>query len=158
MRFERAKQTDKEEMLALYALCRQSEGCTWEDDYPGEVQFDGDVACGALYVLRKNGCIVAAMSAGFPNDIAHFAFWGGYPNACEMARVAVHPDYRGRGFGSALLKMVFAVQKGRGYDCMQLLVSPGNASARRLYERNGFVYCGFAVKYHQNWLCMERKL
>ena len=157
MRFECAKRTDKEEVLALYALCRQCEGCTWADDYPGETQFETDMACRALYVLRKDGCIVAAMSAGFPNDIRQYAMWSDCENPCELARVAVHPDHQGEGFGSLLLKLVMAARRGKGHDCMQLLVSRENPSARRLYERNGFVYRGFAKRYQQNWLCMERK-
>ena len=157
MRFERAGEKDRQEIFALYALCRQCDGCTWDDDYPGEMQFSGDVARNALYVLRENGRIVAAMSAGFENEHDHFSMWQTSHRPGEISRVAVHPDYQGRRLGSRLMKMTLASLRGKGYDAARLLVSPGNPSARRLYERNGFVYRGFARCYGQIWLCMERK-
>ncbi len=158
MRFEKAARGDLEELLRLYALCKQCDGCTWPEDYPDEERILEDIDLGALYILREKGKIVAAMSAGFENEIMHFSMWSDYKNPGEIARVAVHPDYQGHGLGSKLMKMTLALLRAKGYDAAQLLVSPGNPPARRLYERNGFAYRGFARMYGCVWLCMERKL
>lgn len=157
MRFEKATRSDRDEVLALYALCRQCPGCTWPEDYPNETTADSDIALGALYILREGGRICAAMSAGFENEHDHFSMWSETCHPGEISRVAVHPDYQGRRLGSRLMKMTLASLHGRGYDAARLLVSPGNSAARRLYERNGFAYRGFARCYGQIWLCMERK-
>ena len=157
MRFEKATQADRAEVLSLYARCRRCPGCTWTEDYPNEATVDSDVAQGALYVLREGGRICAAMSAGYENEHEHFPVWSECHRPGEISRVAVHSDYQGRRLGSRLMKMTLASLHGKGYGGARLLVSPGNPSARRLYERNGFVYRGFARCYGQIWLCMERK-
>lgn len=158
MRFERANAQDREEIFALYALCKQCDGCTWDEYYPGEGNFREDVAHGALYVLRSRGKILAAMSGGFPCEMQDFAMWDTCCKPCEVARVAVHPACQGRGLGGKMMKLTMAALRGQGHDAVRLTVSPGNAAARHLYEKSGFAYRGFARRYGQIWLCMERKL
>lgn len=157
MRFEKATRADRVEVLSLYARCRECPGCTWPEDYPNEITVDSDIALGALNILREKGRIAAAMSAGFENEHDHFPMWSASGRPGEISRVAVHPDFQGRRLGSRLMQMTLASLRGKGYDAAHLLVSPGNPSARRLYERNGFVYRGYARCYGQIWLCMERK-
>lgn len=158
MRFERTSAADHDEIFALYALCKQCDGCTWDEYYPGEGNFTEDVTHNALYVLRSGGRIVAAMSAGFPCEMADFKLWSGSDSPCEIARVAVHPDCQRRGLGGKLMRLTLAVMRGKRHDAARMTVSPGNPAARRLYEKSGFAYCGFARRYGQTWLCMERKL
>ena len=50
--------------------------------------------------------------------------------------MALLPEYRGRGMGTALLKQLLAELKGE-YPAISLSVSPNNP-AQRLYERLGF--------------------
>jgi ribosomal protein S18 acetylase RimI-like enzyme len=52
--------------------------------------------------------------------------------------VAVHPDHRGRGIGTALFAEAEKVGRKRGCCKMTLEVLEGNESARRLYEQIGF--------------------
>lgn len=49
--------------------------------------------------------------------------------------LAVHPQFRGRGIGSALLRRA---EDGAGNTAMSIIVSDGNPGARRLYERHGY--------------------
>lgn len=52
--------------------------------------------------------------------------------------VAVHPDFRGRGIGSALFMEAEAVARKRGCCKLTLEVLEGNEGAKRLYHRLGF--------------------
>jgi len=52
--------------------------------------------------------------------------------------LASYPDYRGRGFGSALLGIADKLARSSGRNGLSLIVSDANAGARRLYERHGF--------------------
>jgi ribosomal protein S18 acetylase RimI-like enzyme len=56
-----------------------------------------------------------------------------------MDGLAVHPDMRGRGVGSALLDAVIAFARERGLATVRLDVVDTNPDARRLYERKHFV-------------------
>lgn len=158
MQFMRVTADDHDEIFALYALCKQCEGCTWDEYYPGEGNFREDIAHRALYVLKSRGKIVAAMSGGFPCEMQEFAMWDVCRKPAEIARVAVHPDYQGKGLGGKIMRLTLAALCGKGHDSVRLTVSPGNAAARHLYEKSGFAYRGFARRYGQIWLCMERKL
>ena len=52
--------------------------------------------------------------------------------------LVVHPDYRRRGLGAALLRHVFRHFQGRGLDRVTLKTdSPNTSQAWRLYERLG---------------------
>ncbi len=52
--------------------------------------------------------------------------------------IAVHPDRRGDGVGSALLRRSIAVLAARGSDTIKLEVRRSNDGAKRLYRSFGF--------------------
>jgi ribosomal protein S18 acetylase RimI-like enzyme len=56
----------------------------------------------------------------------------------HLSQLAVDPDVRGRGLGHALLAATCASAQRAGCRRLTLLVSSGNAAARRLYARAGF--------------------
>lgn len=53
--------------------------------------------------------------------------------------LVVHPDFRRRGIGDALLRTAQATLRSRGHEWLALKVHAGNAGARRLYEQAGFI-------------------
>lgn len=56
-----------------------------------------------------------------------------------LENVVTHPDFRGRGHGSAVVNA--ALKQAWGADCHQVLLQSGRADpgVRRFYERAGFV-------------------
>lgn len=79
-------------------------------------------------------CFVARATDGV---IAGFALcWTG----SFVKDIVVHPDYRRRGVGKALLLAAAAMLKARGNAKVGLKVEAGNPyGAQRLYEQLGFV-------------------
>ena len=55
-----------------------------------------------------------------------------------ILRVAVHPDYQGRGIATQLLRQSFQELKKKDLDEVELDVDIVKAGARRLYEKMGF--------------------
>jgi ribosomal protein S18 acetylase RimI-like enzyme len=74
-----------------------------------------------------------------------------------IATVAVLPDYRGRGIGSALLQ---ACEDKIPLKRIRLCVRVSNDTAIRLYERRGYARVGEWSRYYQDGesaLVMEKK-
>jgi GNAT superfamily N-acetyltransferase len=59
--------------------------------------------------------------------------------ACEIKKMFVAPDARGRGVARALLVELERLAGDRGYAIARLDTGPRQARARRMYERAGYV-------------------
>ncbi|MFQ6006807.1 MAG: GNAT family N-acetyltransferase [Woeseia sp.] len=60
------------------------------------------------------------------------------PGELLMDGIAVHPDYRGCGIGTELLRRIVSCASENSYTTVRLDVVDTNAAARRLYEQFGF--------------------
>jgi ribosomal protein S18 acetylase RimI-like enzyme len=60
------------------------------------------------------------------------------PGSWYVNIFGVFPEYRGRGFGTRLLRRAEELAAATGTRRMSLIVDSGNAAARRLYERTGY--------------------
>jgi [ribosomal protein S18]-alanine N-acetyltransferase len=90
-----------------------------------------------LYVLRTSAQKVAGYCAAwFVLDEIH------------VNNIAVRPELRGRGFGSALLAHVLEEGRRAGAHRATLEVRRSNDEARRLYERFGFRVAGVRRDYY----------
>jgi ribosomal-protein-alanine N-acetyltransferase len=70
--------------------------------------------------------------------LAGFAIVGAGSIAGYLQRVAVHPDFSGRGFGRSLVRAANQWAKRRGARSMMLNTQPDNEPAARLYVSEGF--------------------
>ncbi|MEW5762805.1 MAG: ribosomal protein S18-alanine N-acetyltransferase [Bacillota bacterium] len=68
----------------------------------------------------------------------------------HVTNVAVHPAYRGRHIGRALMLELIRRARARGATRMTLEVRPSNTVARNLYKSLGFVEKGVRKKYYQD--------
>jgi ribosomal protein S18 acetylase RimI-like enzyme len=76
-------------------------------------------------------CFVAQDASGRPIGVAHC--W----TSAFVKDLAVHPDWRRRGLGRALLLHAFGVFSVRGAGAVDLKVEAGNAAAIALYKSLG---------------------
>lgn len=89
----------------------------------------------ALVALDHDGCRVGAawyrlMSPEDPG-------YGFVDAATPEVGIAVVPETRGRGVGTALLRALMEAARSRGFDALSLSVEQGNPAVR-LYEQHGF--------------------
>ena len=66
----------------------------------------------------------------------------------ELLLIAVHPEFRGRGYGKALLQRFCDAARGRGAARLLLEMRSGNP-AERLYRSAGFEQVGLRPNYYR---------
>jgi ribosomal-protein-alanine N-acetyltransferase len=80
----------------------------------------------------------------------------------HITTIAVHPDYRSRGYGRMLMATLIEYSKEHHADTMILEVRVSNSSAIRLYSSMGFKRIGIRKNYyietHEDAIVMLRHL
>ena len=98
---------------------------SWTPDDASIVAVAGDAVIGSLGITREEHPVTR-----------HVASIG----------MMVHPDWRGRGVGSALMAKSLQWAQEMGVEKVALSVYPDNDAARALYRKFGFVEEGRRVK------------
>ena len=119
---------------------------------PGPLPVAPDNMRATLAVLRRDPGRGRAVVLDIDGQVSGYAlligFWsnelGG--EICEVDELFVAPGHRNRGYGSSLFT---SIAQGALWTlpiaAIVLGVTPGNAAARRLYERLGFAAAGTAM-------------
>ena len=144
----KASAGDKDEVLALYRAQIGREFCPWNEDYPSEDEIDLDLSRDALFVLKTDGQIKAAISLEEDEDVDSLECWStDLKPSGSIARVAVIPDEQSKG-----------ELKRRGYKGIHFLVNKHNVKAIRSYAVFGFDVVGDCHMFEQDFLCYEKRL
>jgi [ribosomal protein S18]-alanine N-acetyltransferase len=81
--------------------------------------------------------------------LGYLCFWT-IREEMQLLDLAVHPRYRARGHGSFLLTKMADLAFSRGICRIWLEVRVSGSTARRLYEKFGFVESGRRTNYYTN--------
>lgn len=68
----------------------------------------------------------------------------------HITNIAIHPDFRGRGYGNDIVHSLIQMAKKEDVLKMTLEVRESNVVAQKLYRKYGFVACGVRYKYYQD--------
>lgn len=68
----------------------------------------------------------------------------------HITNIAVHPEYRGNGFGDKIVEDLILSAKGKGVISMTLEVRVSNISAISLYRKHGFEEVAIRKGYYQD--------
>lgn len=106
------------------------------DDYLERLMLDADRGDAGLAVARSADAAVVGTAQWTRSGYSTRKVLG------ELDRVAVAPEWRGRGAGRALIDAIAADARAAGVEVLTLEVRGNNHGALALYERNGFRYAG----------------
>lgn len=144
---------DIPEIVHVYHSLVGTPGCAWDMEYPSIETAQSDISSKSLYILKRNGEIVAVASAGEFDELGHLQWTP--KNPCELARIGVLPTMQRQGIGTIILHEVIRTAREKGFDGIRMLVSKTNLAALALYDKNGFAKCGEVVMYDIDFFCYE---
>ncbi len=154
-----ATEADRAEILALYHAQIGREFCPWTEHYPSDEEITFDLSRDALFVMREDDRIIAAVSMEEDPQVDALPCWtpelqpGG-----EIARVAVHPDFQNQGIARQMVQFGLDRLKERGFKSFHGIVNRMNEKALRSYAVFGFRNVGECEMYDQPFYCFEKEL
>ena len=154
-----AKESDREEILALYRIQLGRPFCAWDEDYPGDHEITFDLSRNALYVLKRDGRIIAAISLEEDETVEALDCWDpALAPGGELARLCVHPDFQNEGIARRMMQYGLEELKRRGFQSVHFLVNKYNEKAIRSYAAFDYNVAGECYLYDQEFLCYEKRL
>ena len=154
-----ASDGDREQIMKLYKEQIGREFCAWDEDYPSAETIDFDLSRDALFVLKENDEVIAAISIEIDEDVDGLECWDRklFPGG-ELARLAVTPSMQGKGIARMMMKHGLKALKDREYKSIHFLVNKHNIPAIKSYAKFGFNVVGECHMYDQDFLCYEKEL
>ena len=127
----------KEDIAQIVEIEKLCFAMPWSEESIRKDVTENVVACW-LVMDDGEGKILAYAAMWFVLDEAH------------VCNVAVHPDYRGRGFGKAIFGALVETAKKNSMSLMELEVRRSNTVAQNLYHSFGFIDVGYRKRYYED--------
>lgn len=160
MNFTQASKKDKSEILALYRSLAGTEFCAWTEEYPGEIDIEGDLSRDGLFCLKdEKGEIAGVISIDQDENVERLTCWSKelQPSA-ELSRIGVRVENQNQGIARKLLQHAMEELRRRGKRSVHLLVCKTNKKAIRSYEKLNFEVVGECQMFGEDWWCYEKVL
>jgi len=135
LKLDSARQSDLPELIGLLEILFTQEAELSPDADKQRLALElilADPARARIYVARAGVKVVAMAALHFTVSTAE----GG--KSAWLEDCVVHPDYRRRGIGAALLSHALEQARALGATRVTLLTDGDNARAQALYKRLGF--------------------
>ena len=112
----------------------------WNDYYPNKEAFSTDLKRNELFVLEAEqeliGCITIST---FMDDVYKPVSWlTPNKNNIYIHRLAVHPNYQGKGYAQQLMDYAEAYAKRNKYTSIRLDTFSQNPRNQKFYELRGY--------------------
>jgi len=122
------------------AICEIEKLCfamPWSEESILHDVKENPVACW-LVLDDGAGRVIAYAGMWFVLDEAH------------VCNIAVHPDFRGRGYGRTILQALIDTARKNLMSLMELEVRRSNIVAQNLYHSFGFIDVGYRKRYYED--------
>jgi ribosomal protein S18 acetylase RimI-like enzyme len=143
-------------------LMRASGNLQWDGLYPNPEVFAQDVQLSQLWVAEIDETL-AGMAAITTDQSPEYAQvgWDIHELAIVVHRIAVDPDFAGRGLAVALMQQAETVARERGIAKLRVDTNTQNQVTQRLFPKLGYTFAGeitLDFRPGLNFLCYEKRL
>ncbi|MCB0703714.1 MAG: GNAT family N-acetyltransferase [Saprospiraceae bacterium] len=137
--------TDIDSLIELYGLVTnqlQLMGLRqWHKDYPGQEIILADLHSGNLFLVEqeKRAIGVVVLDDNQHPQYADIDWKFKSGRVLVIHRLAVHPDFSGKGIAQALCRFCESVAKQEGYEHIRLDAYRGNIRSNIFYQKMGYL-------------------
>ena len=167
IRIRRATLEDFDSILGIIHECKHemiAKGQQqWPDHHPSrEAVFEG-ISSGQHFVAVVMEKVLGGILLNHSCDEQYRSVGWRFPDPCPMIahRLAVSPQYGGRGVGTRLMLFAEEFARSRGSLSIRLDTYGGNSRSRRFYDKLGFLEAGAIQMPHYmpgDYICYEKSV
>ena len=145
MRIRAAKIQDIPEIMEVTRACARyliNIGILqWNDQYPTEAAFTQDISRQELYVLLDQDRIIGmiAITTLMDEEYKAVEWLTKNKNSIYIHRLAIHPDYQGKGNAQTLMDYAEKHAANFGFESVRLDTFSKNIRNQHFYEQRGYV-------------------
>lgn len=158
MQIRKAKPAEAEIIRDLYHSVIGQPFCTWNEEYPGEIEIQMDLSAETLYLAEEENKIIGAISVIPENEMDDFPCWNIRDHVKEIARVVIRPDLQGKGYACQMVEKLLAILKEEGCHAIHLSVADCNIPAQKTYRKLGFAFLAECDMYGHHYFLCEKAL
>lgn len=143
-------------------LMRAAGNLQWDDTYPNPQVFENDIALAQLWVAEVDD-VIAGVTAITTEQYPEYVQAGLDINeeAIVTHRLAVSPDYRGRGIAEALMLQAEKEAIRRNIPLLRVDTNTDNQATQKLFPKLGYTFAGeIALEFRPGlrFYCYEKRL
>ncbi|MDH3697366.1 MAG: GNAT family N-acetyltransferase [Flavobacteriaceae bacterium] len=116
----------------------------WNEHYPSAEVFREDIKKGRLYVLEQDSKIIGiiALCTEIDEEYKMVEWLTDHDHNLYVHRLAVHPDYQGKGNARKLMDFAEKHARDHHYTSIRLDTFSQNKRNQRFYEERGYTRLG----------------
>lgn len=143
-------------------LMRAVGNLQWDDTYPNPEVFLRDVEKDQLWIAVIDGAVagVAAITQDQEPEYANVG-WDIAEPAIVVHRLAVDPEFRGRGIAEALMRHAEEVALSHSISVLRVDTNTRNPATQKLFPKLGYTLSGeteLGFRVGLRFLCYEKRL
>ncbi len=115
----------------------------WNSDYPTRIHFEKDISDGTLWVAIVDNTVAgfAALTVDQPHEYGNVG-WDLTEQCIVPHRLAVSPQFRGRGVAQELMKTAEKLTTERGFRNIRVDTNSSNTKMQSVFLKLGYVFAG----------------
>jgi len=139
---------DIPELLKVTKACAQAMIANgiyqWNENYPSKGAFVKDIELDQLWVLKDDNNIIGSVVISDIMDEEYKTIAWLTPNTKNnyIHRLAIHPDYQGKGLAQKLMDFAEGCAKKNGYVSVRLDTFSVNTRNNTFYQKRGYQKLG----------------
>jgi ribosomal protein S18 acetylase RimI-like enzyme len=154
--------TVMELVARVVPIMRAAGNLQWDDRYPNAGVFERDAEMGQLWVAEIDGQIagMAAITTDQEKEYAQVG-WDISELAVVVHRLAVDPNFQGRGIAAALMLQAEVVAQERSISVLRIDTNTSNEATQKLFPKLGYKSAGeieLGFRPGLRFRCYEKRL